>query len=135
MISFFMHIFVFYTTLLLLLQCQSSLPFTLLDHHTCFIKTNSGRHRYLVGTENVRALYHSIEQKQGAFDNSDDDNTTKEVLENELLLIEAIEERNKAQIYSFIDEEDQWNSMEESERQLLLNKDTILQKLEELKQE
>ncbi len=54
---------------------------------------------------------------------------TKEELENDLALIEALEERNKAQIYSFIDEEDQWNSMEESERQLLLSKDLVLSRL------
>lgn len=54
-----------------------------------------------------------------------------EILENELVLIEAIEERNKAQIYSFIDEQDQWDNMEESERDLLLRKDSILQQLQQ----
>jgi len=58
-----------------------------------------------------------------------------EELENELLLIEAIEERNRAQIYSFIDEQDQWDAMEENERDLLLRKDIILEQIDKLKSE
>ncbi len=62
----------------------------------------------------------------------DKDKTTKEELENDLLLIEAIEERNRSQIYSFMDEKDQWEAMEEDERQLLLRKDDILEQLAQL---
>ena len=39
-----------------------------------------------------------------------------EMLQNELTWIDAIEKRNKAQIDSFIDEQDQWDSMEEWEQ-------------------
>jgi len=55
-----------------------------------------------------------------------------ERLQNQLSLIEALEERNKAQIESFVDEEDQWQSLEEEERDLLNSKHSITQKMEEL---
>ena len=42
------------------------------------------------------------------------------------------QERNKAQIESFVDEEDQWQSLEEEERDLLNSKHSITQKMEEL---
>ena len=55
-----------------------------------------------------------------------------ERLQNQFTLIEALEERNKAQLGSFIDEEDQRNSLEEDERILLNSKDSIIQKMEQL---
>ena len=58
-----------------------------------------------------------------------------EKLQHQLTLIEAIEERNKAQIYSFIDEEDQWNSMEEWEQELLSSKDALTQRMEQMTEE
>jgi len=48
------------------------------------------------------------------------------MLENDLLLIGALEERNKAQLDSFVNEQDQWESMEEEERDFLSQKDDIL---------
>ena len=54
-----------------------------------------------------------------------------EQLQNDFALIEAIEERNRAQQYSFIDEQDQWESMEENDRQLLLKKDSILEQIKQ----
>lgn len=42
------------------------------------------------------------------------------------------QERNKAQLESFVDEQDQWESLEEYERELLMSKDSILQKMEGL---
>jgi hypothetical protein len=51
-------------------------------------------------------------------------------LQEQLSLIEALEARNKAQLDSFVDEEDQWNSMEEEERNLLKSKDSIDEKME-----
>lgn len=53
-----------------------------------------------------------------------------ERLQDQLQYIEAIEARNKAQLDSFVDEEDQWNSMDEEERELLKSKDAIQQKME-----
>ncbi|CAB9531248.1 expressed unknown protein [Seminavis robusta] len=53
-------------------------------------------------------------------------------LQNQLALIEALEERNKAQLDSFVDEQDQWDSLEEEEREFLLQKDTILKRIDEL---
>ncbi|KAK1742350.1 hypothetical protein QTG54_006915 [Skeletonema marinoi] len=58
-----------------------------------------------------------------------------EKLQHQLTLIEAIEERNKAQIYSFIDEEDQWNSMEEWEQELLSSKEALTQRMEQMTEE
>lgn len=93
--------------------CQSSHQFTL--QHTQITQT--------------KVLFDSIRQ------NADDYEANKTIgeLESELALIEAIEERNKAQIFSFIDEEDQWNSMEQSERELLQNKNNIISRLQEFK--
>lgn len=54
-------------------------------------------------------------------------------LQNQIDWIEAIEERNKAQIDSFVDEADQWNSMDEWERELLSNKQSILRRYNELR--
>jgi len=54
-------------------------------------------------------------------------------LQNELHLIEAIEQRNVAQLGSFIDEKHQWDSMSQDERDLLLRKDFIVKRLEELR--
>ena len=53
-----------------------------------------------------------------------------ERLQDQLQYIEAIESRNEAQLDSFVDEEDQWNSMEEEERELLKSKEAIQQKME-----
>lgn len=53
-------------------------------------------------------------------------------LEDTLVWIEALEERNKAQLMSFIDEEDQWESLQDWERELLLSKEKILRQLDEL---
>jgi|EP00970_Alexandrium_tamarense_P006828 hypothetical protein len=55
-----------------------------------------------------------------------------EDLQQKLHYIEALEERNKSQLQSFIDEEDQWNALEEDERELLLSKKDIEKKMEVL---
>jgi hypothetical protein len=64
-----------------------------------------------------------------------------ECLQNQLQYIAALQERNKSQLESFIDEQDQWDSMENEEQQLLLSKPvavkelsilTLLQKLHSL---
>ncbi|KAL9179333.1 hypothetical protein ACHAXT_008623 [Thalassiosira profunda] len=58
-----------------------------------------------------------------------------ERLQNQLTLIEALEERNKAQLESFVDEEDQWNSLEEEERELLSSKAEVVREMETLSEE
>ena len=58
-----------------------------------------------------------------------------EYLQNQFALIEALEERNKSQLDSFIDEQDQWDSMEEEERLLLQQKESIIQRMEQLAEE
>ena len=65
--------------------------------------------------------------------NDDDDDgdglSVVESLQDKLVYIQALEERNKAQIDSFVDEEDQWESMEEFERELLSSKEVIERQL------
>jgi hypothetical protein len=51
-------------------------------------------------------------------------------LQQQLSLIEALEARNEAQFDSFIDKEDQWNSLEEEEKILLESKESIVQEME-----
>ena len=58
-----------------------------------------------------------------------------EMLQQQLTYIEALEERNRAQIDSFIDEQHQWESMEEDERQLLRSKDDIKDRMEQMTSE
>lgn len=58
-----------------------------------------------------------------------------ERLQQKLTYIEALEERNKAQLDSFVDEQDQWDSMEEEERQLLQSKGDIEKRLEQMTSE
>lgn len=53
-------------------------------------------------------------------------------LRNQLSAIEALEERNKAQIDSFIDEQDQWDSMEPFERKMIESKGTIEARMEDI---
>ena len=58
-----------------------------------------------------------------------------ERLQNQLTLIEAIEERNRAQLGSFVDEKDQWESLDEEEREFLNSKDSIVARMESLSEE
>ncbi|KAL3938323.1 MAG: hypothetical protein SGBAC_006738 [Bacillariaceae sp.] len=53
-----------------------------------------------------------------------------ERLQEQLHLIEALEERNKAQLDSFVDEEDQRNSLEEDEKELLDSKEKIVERMD-----
>ena len=65
-------------------------------------------------------------------DFNDENDERKQELQNQLDWISAIEERNTAQIDSFIDEQDQWDSMEEWERELLTEKQNIQKQFDEL---
>ena len=58
-----------------------------------------------------------------------------ERLQNQLTLIEAIEERNRAQLGSFVDEQDQWDSLDEEEREFLSSKESIVARMESLSEE
>ena len=84
-----------------------------------------------------KVLMSANEADTGGEDDSSSTGIEKELekLQHQLTLIEAIEERNKAQIYSFIDEEDQWNAMEEWEQELLSSKDALTQRMEQLTEE
>jgi len=55
-----------------------------------------------------------------------------ETLTERLYLIQAIELRNEAQLGSFIDEQHQWESLEEDERRLLLEKNDLMKRFEEI---
>lgn len=56
-----------------------------------------------------------------------------EELQAQLSYIEALEERNKAQFDSFVDEQDQWESLEPFEQELLLSKDSVVEQIEKLR--
>ena len=58
--------------------------------------------------------------------------TTLEELQVQLSYIEALEERNKAQLDSFVNEQDQWESLEPFEQELLLSKEEVLKQIEKL---
>ena len=45
------------------------------------------------------------------------------------------QERNKAQLESFVDKDDQWNSLEEEERELLSSKAEVVREMEILSEE
>jgi hypothetical protein len=87
----------------------------------------------------VAPIYCSLSNTDSAAADSDEPPNAiaieMESLQQQLTFIEALEERNKAQIDSFIDEQDQWNSMEEHERQLLQSKVKIEKRLEQLTSE
>jgi hypothetical protein len=53
-----------------------------------------------------------------------------ERLQQQLSWIEALEARNEAQLDSFIDKKDQWDSLEEEEKMLLESKESIVQEME-----
>ena len=81
-------------------------------------------------------LSSSVENNEN--DNENESNKTEDneilisSLQNTLCSIEALEERNTAQIQSFIDEKDQWESLELYEQELLSSKEEILKRLSEL---
>jgi hypothetical protein len=56
-------------------------------------------------------------------------------LQGRLNSIEALESRNEAQLDSFMDKEDQWNSMDDAERELLESKQETLDLLEKMTEE
>mmetsp|Transcript_11985 Transcript_11985/g.11706 ORF Transcript_11985/g.11706 Transcript_11985/m.11706 type:complete len:156 (-) Transcript_11985:1892-2359(-) len=77
----------------------------------------------------------SLSSSENSILNEDNDNDQDEEiissLQNTLSYIEALEQRNTAQIYSFVDEKDQWESLEPYERELLSSKEEILKRLSE----
>jgi peptide deformylase len=68
-------------------------------------------------------------------DDNDCTPLTMEELQSQLSYIEALEERNKAQLDSFIDEQDQWNSMEPNEQDVLMKKQSILEQIKRFRAE
>ena len=87
-------------------------------------------------TATRRSLRHNFITAIGN-SNSGDEEEPKTVIEMELerlqeqlSLIEALEARNEAQLDSFVDKEDQWNSLENEERTLLESKDAVVQRLD-----
>ena len=83
-------------------------------------------------------LSSSVENNGNDNENENESNKTEDnevlisSLQNTLCSIEALEERNTAQIQSFIDEKDQWESLELYEQELLSSKEEILKRLSEL---
>ena len=83
-------------------------------------------------------LSSSVENNGNDNENENESNKTEDneilisSLQNTLCSIEALEERNTAQMQSFIDEKDQWESLELYEQELLSSKEEILKRLSEL---
>lgn len=55
-----------------------------------------------------------------------------EKLREQLTLIEALEQRNEAQLDSFVDKQDQWESLEKEEQELLRSKDDIVERMDQI---
>eukprot|EP00522_Entomoneis_paludosa_P008203 CAMPEP_0172454870 /NCGR_PEP_ID=MMETSP1065-20121228/11731_1 /TAXON_ID=265537 /ORGANISM="Amphiprora paludosa, Strain CCMP125" /LENGTH=105 /DNA_ID=CAMNT_0013207275 /DNA_START=287 /DNA_END=601 /DNA_ORIENTATION=- len=88
-----------------------------------------------------RASYHLPSTVDGNDGNVGENGSSdgKSVIEQELQTlqqqydyIEALEERNKAQLESFVDEQDQWESMEAEERELLSSKPEVEKRMDQL---
>ena len=117
--------------------------------------TTTNHHHYLSGTTSttqVRSMSSPSEptnDMDGGDDGTSDDqsNETKNTkkknpievelqkLQYQLELIEALEIRNESQLESFVDKQDQWDSLEEEERILLQSKPIIEQRMEKLTEE
>ena len=87
-------------------------------------------------TTSTTSLSSSVENNGNENENESNKTEDNEILisslQNTLCSIEALEERNTAQIQSFIDEKDQWESLELYEQELLSSKEEILKRLSEL---
>eukprot|EP00527_Entomoneis_sp_CCMP2396_P008606 CAMPEP_0198154620 /NCGR_PEP_ID=MMETSP1443-20131203/68694_1 /TAXON_ID=186043 /ORGANISM="Entomoneis sp., Strain CCMP2396" /LENGTH=257 /DNA_ID=CAMNT_0043821301 /DNA_START=14 /DNA_END=787 /DNA_ORIENTATION=- len=75
-----------------------------------------------------------------SLENKEDEGESKieeelERLQEQFALIEALEARNEAQLDSFVDEQDQWESMEEEERILLESKACLLERMGQITSE
>lgn len=77
----------------------------------------------------------SNEKKADEDDAPSDIEIELENLQNQITSIEALEERNKAQLDSFVDEQDQWDSLEDFERKLLSSKDETVKRMEKIAEE
>lgn len=73
-----------------------------------------------------------LDNNPGSNDSTPSLESELEHLQQQLQYIKALEERNLAQLESFVDEQDQWDSLEESERQLMSSKASIEIRIEEL---
>jgi len=97
--------------------------------------TNSKGTNYMHWSTHVRTALRSSANLQ---EDDQPNNAIEEELnhmQNTLSAIEALEERNKAQLDSFVDEEDQWDSLEEYERELLQSKEAIVQRMDQMAEE
>eukprot|EP00978_Attheya_sp_CCMP212_P012057 scaffold29930_cov53-Attheya_sp.AAC.2 len=90
------------------------------------------------GRRRAHAALYSTPQSNDGDEGSDGGSYIEnelERLQQQLSLIEAIEERNKAQLDSFVDAEDQWESLEEEERLLLRSKEEVVNTMDKLASE
>ncbi|KAL7428004.1 hypothetical protein ACHAXH_003381 [Discostella pseudostelligera] len=87
------------------------------------------------GIADALSKLHSIVEDNFDEDDRGGHSSTMGHLQNQLALIEAIEQRNEAQLDSFVDEEDQWQSLEEDEKSLLRSKDSLIQRIDQLANE
>jgi len=93
------------------------------------------------GTICMQCSTHGRTALRSSTNSQEDDQPTNPIeeelnhMQNTLSTIEAIEERNKAQLDSFVDEEDQWDSLEEYERELLQSKEAVVQRMDTMAEE
>ena len=108
-------------TSILLLECVAGFNIAIArasQHRVLKLKSSSSDDTDIDGKELPDEIAKEIEQ-----------------LQQQLTYIEALEERNRAQLDSFVDEQDQWDSMEEDERQLLQSKQSTVDRLEQMTSE
>ena len=102
---------------------------------TGFSMNGSPYQRYISTSRSILKTTSTLRDSNTPSGDEDESNPIKqeiERLQQQLTYIGALEERNKAQLDSFVDEKDQWDSMEEDERQLLLSKTEIEMTLEQM---
>lgn len=95
----------------------------------------------LKGTNYIHCSTHVRTALRSSTNIQEDDQPTNSIeeelnrMQNTLSAIEALEERNTAQLDSFVDEEDQWDSLEEYERELLQSKEAVVQRMDTMAEE
>jgi len=116
---------------------------------TALVTTTGTAQHHNLPTTGVSSLHLSTSRSSSSSSSSSDSSSSNEKdsnhkhplekeledLQNQWTYIEALEERNKAQVDSFVDEQDQWDSMDEEDRALLQSKDDILKSLDILAEE
>ena len=121
----------------LVLLARSSLAF--LQHRTRSLTHGETLHHRTSSSRTVaasaasrRVVTYSSSSSPPPFGPSDDAWDDLEALQDELVLAEAIEQRNEAQLPSFIDAQAQWEAQDESDRWILTRKPLVEARIDQL---